>query len=78
MFRTIAGWERDDLNYISMVDNNRVFMECLLQQVQRERGPVKENMSWEEARRPCKISVVSVSLKNWLNMWARLFIGWEH
>jgi len=75
MFRNIAGWERDDLNYISMVDNNRVFLECLFQQVQRERAPVKENLSWEEARRPSKISVASVSLKNWLNMWARLSVG---
>ena len=63
------------MNYISMVDNNRVFLECLFQQVQRERAPVKENLSWEEARRPSKISVASVSLKNWLNMWARLSVG---
>ena len=28
--------------------------------------------------RPNKVTVESVSLRNWLNMWARLFIGWEH
>ena len=78
MFRSIAGWEKEDVNYISMVDNNRVFLESLLQQVQRERAPVQEHLTWEEAMRPSKVTVESVSLRNWLNMWARLFIGWEH
>ena len=75
MFRNIAGWEMNDLNYISMLDNNRVFLECLRQQVQSERAPVSEYLSWEQARRPSKISVASVSLKNWLNLWAKLFRG---
>jgi len=75
LFRNIAGWEKDDLNYISMLDNNRVFLECLLRQVQSERAPVTEHLSWEQARRPSKITVASVSLKNWLNMWAKLFMG---
>ena len=75
LFRNIAGWEMNDLNYISMLDNNRVFLECLRQQVQSERAPVSEYLSWEQARRPSKISVASVSLKNWLNLWAKLFRG---
>ena len=76
LFRNIAGWEEDDLNYISMLDNNRVFLECLQRQVQSERAPVTEHLTWEQARRPSKITVASVSLKNWLNMWAKLFMGW--
>ena len=64
--------------YSTLVDNNRVFLESLLQQVQRERVPVQEPLTWEQARRPSKVSVESVSLRNWLNMWARLFVGWEH
>ena len=75
LFRNIAGWEKDDLNYISMLDNNRVFLECLQRQVQSERAPVTEPLTWEQARRPSKITVASVSLKNWLNMWAKLFMG---
>ena len=75
LFRTIAGWEKDDLNYISMLDNNRVFLECLLRQVQSERAPVSQHLTWEQARRPSKITVASVSLRNWLNMWAKLFMG---
>ena len=75
LFRNIAGWEKDDLNYISMEDNNRVFLECLLRQVQSERAPATEHLTWEQARRPSKITVASVSLRNWLNMWAKLFMG---
>ena len=40
-----------------------------------ERTPVKEDMSWEEALRPSKVTVTSISLKSWLNMWARLCLG---
>ena len=29
----MAGWGEDDQEYINMVDNNRVFFECLLEQV---------------------------------------------
>ena len=31
--RKVAGWGKDDVEYINMVDNNRVFFECLLEQV---------------------------------------------
>merc|ERR1719341_2358449 len=31
--RKVAGWGEDDQEYINMVDNNRVFFECLLEQV---------------------------------------------
>ena len=73
--RTIAGWSKDDLQLHSIVDNNRAFLECMLEQVQIERSPSNENMTWEEALRPNKVSVTSVSLKNWLNMWSRLVSG---
>ena len=36
---------------------------------------VKENMSWEEALRPNRVHMSSISLKSWLNMWARLCLG---
>ena len=47
----------------------------MLEQVALERTPVRENMTWEEALRPNKVSVTSISVKSWLNMWARLFRG---
>ena len=47
----------------------------MLEQVQIERSPNNENLSWEEALRPTKVMVTSVSLKNWLNMWSRLVSG---
>ena len=47
----------------------------MLEQVNMERAPVKEDMTWEEALRPNKVSVTSISVKSWLNMWARLFRG---
>lgn len=31
--RKVANWETDDPDYLSLVDNNRVFFECLLEQV---------------------------------------------
>ena len=47
----------------------------MLEQVNMERAPVKEDMTWEEALKPNKVTVTSISLKSWLNMWARLFRG---
>ena len=29
----LVGWGEEDAEYINMVDNNRVFFECLLEQV---------------------------------------------
>ena len=29
----VAGWELDDPQYLAVCDNNRVFFECLLEQV---------------------------------------------
>merc|ERR1712117_240122 len=66
---------KDDYQSHSIVDNNRAFLECMLEQVQIERSPSNENMTWEEALRPNKVAVTSVSLKNWLNMWSRLVSG---
>merc|ERR1712038_1153638 len=53
----------------------RAFLECMLEQVSMERAPVKNNMTWEEAFAPNKVQVTSITLKNWLNMWARLVRG---
>jgi len=75
LLRNIAGWEKEDPRFHSIMDNNRAFLECMLEQVQRERSPNLEMLSWEEALRPSKVSVTSVSLKNWLNMWSRLCRG---
>jgi len=75
LLRNIAGWEKDDPNFLSLVDNNRAFLECMLEQVKRENQPGNENITWEEAFKPCKVNVTSVTLKNWLNMWARLCRG---
>jgi hypothetical protein len=51
--RGVAGWELDDPEYLAMVDNNRVFFECLLEQAFSERNTEGlENRSWEEALSP--------------------------
>ena len=34
----MSGWGVTDPNYLTMVDNNRVFLECLIDQVKAERG----------------------------------------
>merc|ERR1719376_718272 len=49
--RNIAGWSQDDPQYLRLEDNSRVFLECLLDQVEKERGCVGglEERSWEEA-----------------------------
>jgi len=74
LLRNIAGWEKDDPRYLSIIDNNQAFLECMLEQVQRERK-YADDMTWEEALRPNKVSVTSVNMKNWLNMWSRLCRG---
>ena len=33
LFTKVAGWELDDPQYLAVCDNNRVFFECLLEQV---------------------------------------------
>merc|ERR1712037_839697 len=61
---------------INMVDNNRVFFECLLEQLLAERNKEGlEERSWEEALAPSKVVVDSVSLSSWLHMWARMCKG---
>jgi len=51
--RKVAGWGEEDAEYINMVDNNRVFFECLLEQVLAERNKEGlEERSWAEALAP--------------------------
>merc|ERR1712098_673362 len=51
--RKVAGWEKDDQEYLAMVDNNRVFLECLLDQAMAEKDTEGlENRTWEEAMAP--------------------------
>jgi len=51
--RKVAGWGKDDVEYINMVDNNRVFFECLLEQVLAERNKEGlEDRTWAEALAP--------------------------
>merc|ERR1719402_1049333 len=74
--RNISGWSKDDPQYLSVVDNNRVFMECLLDQVKKEKDTEGlEHRSWEVALAPTKMSVTSVGLKSWLRMWSKLCRG---
>jgi len=74
--RKVAGWGEEDQEYINMVDNNRVFFECLLEQVLAERNKEGlEERSWDEALAPSKVVVDSVSLSSWLHMWARMCKG---
>jgi len=73
----VSGWGLTDPKYQTMIDANRVFMECLLDQVKMENRDAEglEQRSWDEALAPRKMKVTSVSLKAWLNMWGRLCKG---
>jgi len=74
--RKVSGWSQTDPNFLAVVDNNRVFMECLLDQVKAERTTLGLEMrTWEEAMAPSKMKVTSVTLQAWLNMWGRLCQG---
>jgi len=76
--RQISGWEKTSEEFLRLVDNNYVFLECLLDQVKVERNKFAEgleNRTWEEALAPNKLTVESVTLNQWLNMWARLCDG---
>jgi len=74
--RLIAGWEKDDPQYLAMMDSHRVFLECLLEQTLAEKdGEGLEARTWEEALAPSKMVVDSVNLNSWLYMWARLCEG---
>jgi len=74
--RELSGWSQTDKNYLAVADNNRVFFECLLDQVKKERTDEGiEIRTWEEALAPSKINVTSVTLQAWLNMWGRLCQG---
>jgi len=74
--RNVAGWSKDDPQYLSLMDNNRVFMECLLDQVKKEKDTEGlEHRSWAEALAPSRMNVTHCSRSAWLHMWARLCRG---
>jgi len=76
--RKIAGWDSDSDEFRLLQDNSNVFLECLLDQVRAENNMFAdglEHRTWEEALAPAKVTVESVTLNQWLNMWARLFDG---
>jgi len=75
--KIISGWEDSNPLYLAMADNNRVFMECLLEQARLEARsslPDSELQSrtWEEALAPRKLRQRDVTLDAWLNMWGKL------
>lgn len=73
--RTIAGWETNSKEFKRLQDNFNVFLECLLDQVKTEQNQFQEGLedrTWEEALRPSKVVIESVTLNQWLNMWAKL------
>ena len=73
----MAGWGEEDAEYINMVDNNRVFFECLLEQVfhctgshlntlsqvlaERNKEGLEER-SWAEALAPRFDSILFICL----------------
>jgi len=75
--RKVAGWGEEDAEYINMVDNNRVFFECLLEQVfhctgshlntlsqvlaERNKEGLEER-SWAEALAPRFDSILFICL----------------
>jgi len=76
--REIAGWDKKSEDFMRLVDNSSVFLECLLDQVKTERNQFAEDLehrTWEEALAPTKLAVESVTLNQWLNMWAKLCDG---
>jgi len=74
--RNVAGWSKDDPQYLSLMDNNRVFMECLLDQVKKEKDTEGlEHRTWAEAMAPSRMNVTHCSQSAWLHMWARLCKG---
>lgn len=76
--RKIAGWDAGSDEVHAMADITSVFQECLLDQVKLELGLNQEGLelrSWEEALKPSKLVVESVTLNQWLNMWAKLCFG---
>ena len=75
--RIMAGWGKNSEEYMTLADTNSVFLECLLDQVKKE-GKNQEGLeyrTWEEALKPRKLEVTSITLNQWLNMWARLCEG---
>jgi len=74
--RKIAGWDKNSDEFHMLVDMNHVFLECLLDQVKSEQdqdgGTDLEHRTWEEALKPKKVVVSSVTLNQWLNMWAKM------
>jgi len=71
--RKHAGWHMMQEEYKLMIDTNRVFLECLLDQVEKEQDDEGlEHRTWEEALKPVKFEVTSINLEQWLNMWGRL------
>jgi len=71
--RRTAGWSQDSEEYRGILDMNRVFFECLLDQVKKERECSDlEHKSWDEAMKPSGFVVTSINLLQWLNMWGRL------
>ena len=63
----MAGWDLEDPGYLAMIDNNRVFFECLLEQMGEDEMILKvtsiqvmterkteglEDRTWEEALAP--------------------------
>ena len=75
--RNVAGWSKEDPQYLSLKDNNRVFMECLLDQVKKEKDTEGlEHRSWAEAMAPSRMNVTHCSRSAWLHMWARLCLGY--
>lgn len=76
--RKIAGWAENSEEFHRLVDNNSVFFECLLDQVKSEMGINQEGLehrTWEEALKPSKMKVKSITLNQWLNMWAKFCTG---
>jgi len=76
--RAVAGWEKTSVEFQRLVDNSGVFLECLLDQVKTEHYLYQEGLedrTWEEAFSPSKLVMDSVTLNQWLNMWAKMCDG---
>ena len=43
------------LNIVINIFTVRAFLECMLEQVQIERTPTNDNLTWEEALKPNKV-----------------------
>lgn len=78
--RNIAGWNDNSKEALHLEDEMICVLECLLEEVRKDSNQAGEDeglefRTWDEALTPSKIKVESITLNQWLLMWAKMFNG---